>query len=395
MNAIEVHNVLKVFRIPSERRSTLKEHAVGLFRRVHYNEFSALNDVSFSVRKGEFFGIIGRNGSGKSTLLKIIAGIFVPSSGTVKVNGKVSSFLELGVGFNPDLTARENIFLYGAILGLSREEINAKFDSIIQFAELENFVDAKLKTFSSGMQVRLGFATAIQADADIYLVDEVLAVGDANFQQKCFDTFERFKREGKTVVFVSHDLNAIKKFCTKAIFINSGKKIIEGKPEKTISEYAEERHESNQKQGRAGENAEKKIEITSIKITDRNKKKTNTFSSGDEINVEIEYVAHETIKNPWFRVQIFSDTGTFINGTNTDRFNIRLGSVKGKGNINLQYKELNILEGTYFISGGILKEKSYIEYDQKKTDSPLRIKSLEEDGAGIARIKQKWSISKR
>ena len=162
-NAIEIKDVSKVFKVPQERRSTLKEHAVGLFRGMNYNKFSALNDISFSIRKGEFFGIIGRNGSGKSTLLKIIAGIFVPSSGTVHVHGKISSFLELGVGFNPELTARENIYLYGAILGLSRNEISRKFDSIIKFAELEKFVDAKLKTFSSGMQVRLGFATAIQA----------------------------------------------------------------------------------------------------------------------------------------------------------------------------------------------------------------------------------------
>jgi ABC-type polysaccharide/polyol phosphate transport system ATPase subunit len=236
---IKVENVSKIFRIPSEKRQSLKMKIINVFNRTTYTNFIALENVNLEIKKGEFVGIIGKNGSGKSTLLKLITGIYPPTAGRISVAGEISAFLELGVGFNEELSARDNIYLYGAILGLTRKQISKKFNEIIRFAGLEQFVNMKLKSFSSGMQVRLAFSTAIQADAGIFLVDEVLAVGDADFQKKCYDVFERFKREGKTILFVSHDLETVKKFCDRLILIDNGKILEDGETSRIITKYLE------------------------------------------------------------------------------------------------------------------------------------------------------------
>ncbi len=202
---------------------TLKERALHPFKRTEYDELRALRGVSFSVPHGEFFGIVGRNGSGKSTLLKCLAGIYTIDGGELEVHGRLSPFIELGVGFNPDLSARENVMINAIMLGLSRREARRRFDEIIAFAELEDFVDLKLKNYSSGMSVRLGFSVAIQVDAEILLVDEVLAVGDAAFQHKCFEQFQRLKDENRTIVFVTHDMAAVERFCDRAMVIEHGR----------------------------------------------------------------------------------------------------------------------------------------------------------------------------
>jgi ABC-type polysaccharide/polyol phosphate transport system ATPase subunit len=220
--AIEVTRVSKTFRIPHEQRTFFKEYFLHPFRRVEYERNDALRDVSFSVERGEFFGIVGPNGSGKSTLLRILAGIYVPNRGRVAVNGLLSPFIELGVGFNTELNARDNIRINTALAGLSRRQLDERFDAILAFAELERFVDQKLKNYSSGMLVRLAYATAIQIPFDILLLDEVLAVGDEAFQEKCFTTFDRFKEEGKTVVFVSHALELMERFCDRCLLIQTG-----------------------------------------------------------------------------------------------------------------------------------------------------------------------------
>lgn len=234
---IRVNNISKTFKIPLENRYTFKENFVELFRPAKYERIRALEDVNFEVLEGEFLGIIGPNGSGKSTLLKILAGILVPDKGSIEIDGKISPFLELGVGFNMDLTARENVYQNGIILGLSRKQIDERFDSIIKFAELERFVDTKMKNFSSGMHVRLAFSVAIQVDAEILLMDEVLAVGDMHFQQKCFDVFNKYKEDKKTVVLVTHDMGAVQKYCTRAIFINQGKIVADDGPGEVVAEY--------------------------------------------------------------------------------------------------------------------------------------------------------------
>ena len=222
--AIEVKNIHKTFKIPLDGGTSLKQKIVHFAKKQKgYREFSPLNGVSFEIKKGEFFGIVGRNGSGKSTLLKTIAGIYQPDKGHVKVDGLLIPFIELGVGFNPELTGRENVFLNGALLGFSRNEMEAMYDEIVEFAELQDFMDERLKNYSSGMQVRLAFSIAIRAQGDILLLDEVLAVGDAAFQQKCFDYFASLKDQRKTVILVTHSMSMVRRFCTKALLLNSGK----------------------------------------------------------------------------------------------------------------------------------------------------------------------------
>lgn len=237
-NAIIVENVSKHFKIPHEKKRTVFENIVGIFKGKNgYEEFWALIDVTFTVKRGDTIGIIGENGSGKSTLLKLIAGVLYPDSGKIKVNGIMAPFLELGVGFQPELSARENVYLYGAIMGISKKEITKRYNEIFEFAELKKFESMKLKNFSSGMYMRLAFSTAIYTDPDIFLIDEVLAVGDESFQKKCFEKFEEFKRDKKTIILVSHSLDSVKNICKNAILLSNGKIVSSGESEKVIDDY--------------------------------------------------------------------------------------------------------------------------------------------------------------
>jgi ABC-type polysaccharide/polyol phosphate transport system ATPase subunit len=236
-HALVVSQVNKSFVKPEEVTHTLKERALHPFRRVSHERFQALQDISFTVRKGEFFGIVGRNGSGKSTLLKCLAGIYAVDSGGIWVDGRLSTFIELGVGFNPDLAALDNVVLNGIMLGLSPKEARARYDRVIEFAELREFEKLKLKNYSSGMHVRLAFSVAIQVDADILLIDEVLAVGDAAFQQKCFDVFNAMRDEGRTIVFVTHDMSAVNRFCHRALLLEKGQTVVLGEPHKVADRY--------------------------------------------------------------------------------------------------------------------------------------------------------------
>lgn len=230
--AIKVDHITKTFRIPTEPSSGVKQKLINILKRKKgYREFTPLNDVSFEIREGEFFGIVGRNGSGKSTLLKTIANIYSPTKGSSHVKGSLIPFIELGVGFNPELTGRENVFLNGALLGFSRPEMEAMYDEIVEFAEIGDFMEEKLKNYSSGMQVRLGFSIAIKAQGDVLLLDEVLAVGDSAFQQKCFTYFEQLKKEKRTIVLVTHDMSSVTRFCTRAVYLEKGKIIADGTPE--------------------------------------------------------------------------------------------------------------------------------------------------------------------
>src|SRR3990167_5184549 len=231
-----VSNLHKEFKLPHERKNTLKEWILH-FHHPTYEYLHVLKDINFEVKKGEFFGIVGRNGSGKSTLLKIISGIYQPTHGTVEVNGTLTPFIELGIGFNPELTGRENVFLNGAIMGLTRRETLAKYQEIVNFAELEKFMDQKLKNYSSGMQVRLAFAIAKEAHNDILLIDEVLAVGDAAFQRKCYKVFKDIKQSGKTVIFVTHDMAAVQEYCDRAMMIQDSKVLMIGKPREVALRY--------------------------------------------------------------------------------------------------------------------------------------------------------------
>ena len=236
-NAIEVSGVSKTFWIPHEQRARLKEYFAHPLRRMEYERNDALDDVTFSIAEGEFFGVVGPNGSGKSTLLKVLAGIYRADTGTVRIAGRLSPFIELGVGFNPEFSARANIEINAMLIGLTRRQVAERFDAILEFAGLERFVDQKLKNYSSGMLSRLAYSIAIQVPFDILLLDEALAVGDAEFQQKCFETFEEMRRQGKTVVIVSHDLGSVSAFCDRALLLNRGRMVAIGEPDAVIEAY--------------------------------------------------------------------------------------------------------------------------------------------------------------
>ena len=237
MYAVEVRGLRKEFRLPHERTDTLREHFLHPFKHVDYEQNVAVDGISFEVGKGECFGVIGPNGSGKSTLMKLLAGIYHGDEGSVTVRGKLSPFIELGVGFNPDLTGRDNVRVNAALLGLSRRELERRFDDIVAFAELGRFIDQKLKNYSSGMEVRLAYSIAIQVDFDVLLLDEVLAVGDQAFQEKCFETFGRFRREGKTIIFVSHQLDAVRSVCDRVMLMRSGRIEALGPTEDVLASY--------------------------------------------------------------------------------------------------------------------------------------------------------------
>jgi ABC-2 type transport system ATP-binding protein len=237
--AVAVHGVSKTFRLPHEQMHTLKERALHPLRKRTVEELRALEDISVQVRTGEFFGIVGRNGSGKTTLMKCLAGIYRTDAGEIWARGRMAPFIELGVGFNPDLTARDNVLINAIMLGLSPSEARERYDAIIEFAELERFVDLKLKNYSSGMQVRLAFAVMVHVDADLLLIDEVLAVGDAAFQRKCHDALLRSREEGRTILLVTHDMNAVQRFCHRAMLLDHGRVLAVGEPREIARRYEE------------------------------------------------------------------------------------------------------------------------------------------------------------
>lgn len=266
-SAIVVKELHKTFRLPHEQHSGLKQKVVNIFNsKKGYEEQQVLRGISFEIKKGDFFGIVGRNGSGKSTLLKLLAGIYTPDSGSIDVKGTLIPFIELGVGFNPELTGRENVFLNGALLGFSREEMGGMYDDIVEFAELESFMDQKLKNYSSGMQVRLAFSIAIRADADILLLDEVLAVGDEAFQRKCFNYFAELKKRKKTVILVTHSMDSVQQFCNRVALIDKGHKMVIGSPAEVAKIYKDLNSEKTlDKEESTSENSEIDIKAHSKK----------------------------------------------------------------------------------------------------------------------------------
>lgn len=278
-DAIVVKNLKKSFSIPLEASSGIKQKLINALKgRKGYREFTPLDSISFTVKKGEFYGIVGKNGSGKSTLLKTLAGIYSPQAGSVTTKGTLVPFIELGVGFNPELSGRENVYLNGALLGFSHAEVDTMYEEIVEFAELEDFMEERLKNYSSGMQVRLAFSIAIKAHGDILLLDEVLAVGDAAFQQKCYDYFETLRQEKQTVVLVTHDMNAVKRFCSKAMIISEGKIEKIGTPEEIAEIYTEKNIEQKKETKK-----EKRKDLFEYEILDAKK----AYSVGDTVSLRV------------------------------------------------------------------------------------------------------------
>jgi ABC-type polysaccharide/polyol phosphate transport system ATPase subunit len=317
--AVEIDHVFKTFRLPKQRYSTLKERVLHPVASSTFDELRVLKDVDVTIPRGEFFGIVGRNGSGKSTLLKCLAGIYRPERGRIAIHGRLSPFIELGVGFNADLTARDNVIINAVMMGLSRREARRRFDEVIAFAELEEFVDLKLKNYSSGMAVRLGFATAVQVDADVLLVDEVLAVGDAAFQQKCFEEFTRLRDEGRTIVFVTHDMHATERFCDRALLIERGDVLQIGEPHAIARAYNELNfgrlvHEQSEG-GRYGD--QRACEVVDGWF-ERDGERVGDIAQYDRLTMAARFRFHEPVEEPVIGFSVRNDVGHTVFITTTE-----------------------------------------------------------------------------
>lgn len=352
--AIKIKGVYKDFKLPHEKINSLKNvftNSLSYIRkRRTFETQHALKDIDLDIKKGEFFGIVGRNGSGKSTLLKILAGIYQPTKGKASVNGKLVPFIELGVGFNPELTGRENVYLNGALLGFSQKEVEEKYEEIVNFAELEEFMDQKLKNYSSGMQVRLAFSMAVRAKADILLIDEVLAVGDVDFQRKCFDYFKKLKLENTTVVFVSHDMDAVGEYCDRAMLIEKNQVIMTGNTNKVAEEYMKlftnvsivnkARKSSSKRWG------DESILVDSVDVTVNEK----------EISIKMVNKAHKNIDNPISGFRIRDKSGKHITGTNTKIEKVRQNKTRTGKKFTVEWKFPNLLsDGEYLVDVAVLR----------------------------------------
>lgn len=350
--AIKIENVSKDFKLPNEKDASLKSHIVHPFKRRVYNKQHALRNIDVEIKKGEFFGIVGRNGSGKSTLLKIIAGIYQPTKGKISVSGKLVPFIELGVGFNPELSGRDNVYLNGALLGFSKPEIDAMYDDIVEFAELEKFMEQKLKNYSSGMHVRLAFSVAIRAQSDILLIDEVLAVGDAAFQRKCFSYFKDLKANHKTVIFVTHDMNSVKEYCNRAMLIDDSKVQLIGKPQDVAREYAqlfmdESSGGSTKTSKRWGNN---NLHIKSVKVT----------HEGDDVVFDVKATAKKALDKVIYGLHVLAQDGVEVTAMNNrmiqapDVINLKKGA-----DVHFQWRMLNVFnDGVYTVTLTLIDDVS-------------------------------------
>jgi ABC-type polysaccharide/polyol phosphate transport system ATPase subunit len=345
--AISVRNLSKSFRLPHEQYHTLKERALHPFRSRTFDVLKAVEDVSVEIAKGEFFGIVGRNGSGKSTLLKCLAGIYDIDDGELAIDGRLSPFIELGVGFNMDLTARDNVIINAVMLGLSRKQARERFDDIIAFAELESFVDLKLKNYSSGMYVRLAFATAVQVDAEILLIDEVLAVGDANFQQKCFDEFTRLQEEGRTILFVTHDMGSVERFCNRAMLLERGHVVDVDEPGSIARQYNQ--HNFRRTRQELGAPASEippenpVAEVVNACFESASGEIAVTATQGERCTVRMDVHFVSEVENPIFAIALLNETGQPVFVTSSDAQRIQTGRFSAGTNASIQMRFENWL----------------------------------------------------
>jgi ABC-2 type transport system ATP-binding protein len=361
---IEARGVEKTFRIPRHRVDSLKERATHPLRRTEYRELRALRSVSFDVHRGEFFGVVGRNGSGKSSLLKIMASIYAADAGRIRMAGRVAPFIELGVGFNPDLTARENVVLNGVMMGLSRRESARRLSAVLDFAELDEFVELKLKNYSSGMMVRLAFAVMVQADADVMLIDEVLAVGDAAFSQKCMDVFHEKRRAGKTIVLVTHDMATVQGMCDRAMMIHDGELSFIGDPEETALRYyrvnfgVADGHDT----GEPGPAAVPDVHARVVDswLEDQAGDRIENVEQGQPIGLNVVIEAREELLRPVFAIHVLNADGATVFGldtTPTAANGGRLDRVAAGHRIRITGRLENpLLPGRYFVHCFVFRE---------------------------------------
>jgi ABC-type polysaccharide/polyol phosphate transport system ATPase subunit len=390
--AITIEHLTKMFRVPVERSNSLRELAQRGFRPVAKRRFEALHDISIEIKRGEFFSVIGPNGSGKSTLLKIMAGIYRPTSGDVSVTGRLSPFIELGVGFNAELTARENIFLSAAILGLSRTQVAERFDEIVQFSELSEFMDQKLKNYSSGMLVRLAFAVAIQAHADILLVDEVLAVGDASFQEKCFDVFRRFKAEGRTIVFVSHDMASVQEFSDRVLLLHRGRAKGVFSPAGAAVEYSRlnEEHANmllSEQNFTATIGDANRPRITSVEMLDEKGKTTHAVQRGQSVTVRLRF-ANPRREPLHVGISIYRNDGLHCFGTNTAAAHATVPTLEDTVML-LDYPCMDLQHGTYWLTAGLFGARLGTVYEMREQVYSFHVGQA--DGyEGVVYMRHQW-----
>jgi ABC-type polysaccharide/polyol phosphate transport system ATPase subunit len=431
VNAIEVRDVHKRYRRYGRRKSfgTLKSALLSgsLLRDLRPDDLlEALNGVSFDVPAGRTFGVIGRNGSGKSTMLKLIAGIGKPTSGTVHVAGRVSALIELGAGFHPEISGRENVYINGMMLGLTRREIARRFDEIVAFAELQEFIDAPVKTYSSGMYMRLGFAVAINVDPDVLLVDEVLAVGDESFTHKCLDKFADFRRRGKTVLIVTHSLDLVARFCDEALWLDRGRVREQGDPKRVIDAYlldvaaAEERQLADAEavataavarpptsadvrpderrdevpdlskaaEGRWGS---REAEITHVEFRRGDGAPAHLFTSGDPLDIRMHLRAHAPLRDVVFGIGIFNAEGVCCYGTNTLIEGVRPSELAGEAAVEFQIPALDLVAGTYKVDVAVHRENG-APFDYHRQLYAFRVTAPTKD-SGIYRPPHRWTFS--
>ena len=437
MNAIELVNVTKVYRRYARRKqfATLKSALLSgsLIHDLQPDEtFPALQGVSFDVPAGRTYGIIGRNGSGKSTALKLVAGITKPTSGTVKVVGRISALIELGAGFHPEISGRENVFINGIMLGLTKREVARRFDEIVEFAELQQFIDAPVKTYSSGMYMRLGFAVAIHVDPDVLLVDEVLAVGDEGFTHKCLDKFGEFKRRGKTILLVTHSLNLVERFCDEALWLDGGKVRGSGDPKRVVGAYLtdvgrseekelartdalvesrvqspESKDESSDSNGETpqpspstledmtrsdeGRWGSREVEITGVALKTAQGEVSHIFQSGEPISIHLGVRAHQAVADFVFGIGLYSADGVNCYGTNTHLEEFKSQDVQGEGEVTFHIDSLDLVEGTYKLDVAVHKRDGY-PYDYHRLLYTFRVKSRSKE-VGIYRPRHTWTFS--
>jgi ABC-type polysaccharide/polyol phosphate transport system ATPase subunit len=362
---VRVEHLRKTFVIPHESYNSLKHSVLNIFRPKRFTRFDALENINFSVERGEFFGIVGRNGSGKSTLLKLLAQIYVPTHGNIHINGRLSPFIELGVGFNMELTGRENVYLNGAILGLSRKEIDRIFDDIVEFAELKEFIDQRLKNYSSGMQVRLAFSIAIRASKGILLIDEVLAVGDSAFQKKCFDKFYELKRDpDNTIIFVTHDMSAVKRFCDRVLIIDKGRQIAITDPEEAEMIYNDLNAMDQPAVQTTGYNKRwgtHKATIKTVDFINPKNPKGGYAHTGRPLQIKISFGDSDLPPDtPLFiGLAFYSQSGTKIAGPNSQDVDITLGA----GSVTYTIDRLTLAGGPHEVTVALFNKNTLEEYD--------------------------------
>jgi ABC-type polysaccharide/polyol phosphate transport system ATPase subunit len=402
-SAVHIEDLNKSFRLPHQKIATARGAFINMFRRRDYETFYALRNVSFDVEEGEFFSILGKNGSGKSTLLKILAGIYTPDSGKIEIHGQVSPFLELGIGFNPQLTGRENIYLNGTVLGIPKKKIDEKFDEIVAFSELERFIDQNVKNYSSGMQVRLAFAVAIHAERDILLMDEVLAVGDTNFRKKCMDVLHEVRQRGNTILFVTHDVGTVRKFSNRALVLHEGEIVTIGEAKAattayqnllmSISQDEEFTKKAILKDADLNEDSHRNT-ISDIELYLENTN-SRAFESGDSIVCEIECDIQQVVDDMHISVAIFDKKyNAWVSGNNTFFDGYAVDWKTGKNVIRLTLPNTTLHSGEFYLNINLFrghpKDGNFLDrYDSRDDAFFFTVQPLVNSG-GLVRVDHTW-----